>query len=261
MGLFSTKKISKPTNLSVSLKKQTTNVIYNCNDTTITLQKIKDIQAEYTKIENWKKNRVPDTVRIKQIALNYTDRDKEYLVDGLVSAWNPKGTQTLYIYDGIHRYLASQNFSNNLMLLKIITTDNEDIIIQDFKKINKSVSIPYLFLDDYNELKITVCNSVMDMFIKEWPNNQSASRKPWPCNFNKDTFFENVLAELNVDFTLNNIDKLIFDAIVVTNQYVKKYTEDNQIKIYKKSENTGFYLTYIGWNTLKYRIEQCLKNL
>ncbi len=253
MGIFSTKK------KFVSLTK--VSVIYISNDITITFQKIKDIQTEYTKIENWKKNRVPDNVRIKQIALNYTDPCKEYLVDGLVSAWNPKGTQILYIYDGIHRYIASQKFSNNLMLLKIITTDNEDLIIQDFKKINKSVSIPYLFLEDYNELKIIVCNSVMDMFIKEWPDNQSASRKPWACNYNKDTFFENVLSELNVDFTLPNIDKLIFDAIRVTNQYTKQYTLDHKIKIYKKSETTGFYLAYVGSNTLKYKIEQCIKNL
>jgi hypothetical protein len=255
MGIFSTKKICKP------VPEKETKYIYNCNDITISLKKIKDIQAEYTKIENWKKNRTPDKVRIKQIALNYTDNNKEYLVDGLVSAWNPKGTKTLYIYDGIHRYLASQNFSNNLILLKIITTDNEDLIIQDFKKINKSVSIPYLFLEDYDELKITVCNSVMDLFIKQWPNNQSASRKPWLCNYNKDTFFENVLSELNVDFTLPNIDKLIFDAILVTNQYTKQYTADHQIHTYKKSESTGFYLTYVGWNTLKYKIEQCIKNL
>lgn len=245
----------------MTMTSSTINTFYRNENVTISFQTIQDIQDKYKTIENWKKNRAPDNVRVKQIALQYTDNDKVYLVDGIMSAWNPKGTDILYIYDGIHRYLASKEFPKNLVLIKIISSDNEDLVIQDFKKINKSVSIPYLFLEDKNELKITVCNSVMELIAEQWPNNQSPSRKPWPCNYNRDTFMENVLSQLKIDFTLPNIDKLLFEALLVTNQYAKKYTIDNQIKTYKKSEITGFYLTYVGWNSLKYKIEQCIKNL
>lgn len=255
MRLFSTKKNQEYEKPNRYME------FYNYKETSLLFIKITELDNKYKTIENWNKNRIPDEVRIKQIALQYTDQSKNYVVDGLLCAWNPKGTDKLYIYDGIHRYLASKYFPNNLVLIKIISTDNEELIIQDFKNINKSVSIPYLFLEDKNELKITVCNSVMSMVCNNWPNNQSPSRKPWPCNYNKDTFMENLVTQLNIDFTLSNIDKLIFDAIIVTNQYAKKYIVDNQIKIYKKSDSTGFYLTYLGWDTLKYKIEQCFKNL
>lgn len=242
----------KKTSISQSCQTENDYTIYENESVSLKKMSIKDLLDNYN-IKNWSKNRTPDEVRIQQIKSQYSN--KECLIDGIISAWQKPNDNTLFIYDGIHRFTACKNFINNIVIIKILLTDNEECIIQDFKKINLSVSIPYLFLEDHNELKIAVCKNVMDLFSKKWSNNRSPSRNPWKCNFNRDVFIDTILSKLDIDFTIPNIDKILFDILLGINDQAKLYTRENSIQVYKKCHTYNFYIMYLSDNTIKNKIQ------
>lgn len=207
---------------------------------------IKKLYKNYGYITNWSKNRPVDPVRVEQIKLNFNSSTiNNYIIDGMVSAWKKPDENILYIYDGIHRLSASLEYPEHILIMKIFTTSHESEIIDDFKKINLSVSIPFLYLEDDNELKISVCNNVMSMMCKKWRNNISPSRNPWKCNFNRDKFIDEILSKLHVDYTISNIDTVIFEKILEVNAYAKNFINTNNINVYKKCIINDFYIMYL----------------
>ncbi len=217
------------------------NVIYSCDTYDIVKCHINELKSKYT-IQNWQKNRPPDIVRVAQIQQYLLDNHIE-IVDGIICAWLKY--KTLYIYDGIHRLEAALNINKDIMLLiKIVKTKDENVVIHDFKQINSSIPIPYLYLENDNKLKVSVFKSIMDMMCRQFPNCISASRNPWKCNFNRDTFIENILCKLDVNFQKQNIDKLIFQVILGINNKAKHYVYKNNIDYFKKCDINNFFIMY-----------------
>lgn len=226
--------------------------IYNRNNTNVITLKMKDLNGLYN-VKNWNRNRKPDPIRIEEIASKSTHSG---IVDGILCGWARNGSRTLQLYDGIHRYMASKDFPEIVVILKIIVTDYEQVIIDDFKNINKSISVPSIYLEEYNVYKIYVCNNVMDLFCDKWFNNRSPAKRPYSCNYNRDTFIDNVLSKLKIDFELPNIEKRIFEAILYTNDLAKDHVAKHGIKIYQKSISTNFYIMYFNNATIKHNIEE-----
>lgn len=236
------------------------NQIYKQDNVSIFLFTIKDLRSKFHHILNWSKNRKPDQVRIVQIKQQYSDPDKEYLIDGLISAWKYK--DKLYIYDGIHRYEASKNIHKNKILIKIIDTNDESVIINDFKNINKSISLPYIFLEDQNELKVSICNKVSEMLVSQWPMNQSPSRMPWRCNYNRDAMVDTIFSQLEIDYTFPGIANVIFDAFKHANEQAKTHVlNTNRKDIKQKAHDTNFYIRYIDTHIIKHKMETYIKSL
>lgn len=234
--------------------------IYKQGNVSLYFMSIKDLRQKYPHILNWSKNRKPDQIRINQIKQQYSDPEKEYLIDGLVSAWYTK--DKLYIYDGIHRYEASKNIHKNKILIKIITTNDEAIIVNDFKNINKSISLPYIFLEDQNELKVSVCNKVSELMISHWPMNQSPSRAPWRCNYNRDIMVETIFSKLEIDFTFPRIDSIIYEALKNTNEQARFHVNETKRKdIKQKTRDTNFYLRYFDTHVIKHKMETYIKTV
>lgn len=200
-------------------------------------------------VRNWEKNRPPDEVRVKQIKEFYLDKK---MIDGTIVGWK-KGDELL-IYDGIHRLMAAKSDMN--VICKIVTYNNEDDIINDYKRINSSVSLPELYLVDDNEIKVKVCNNVMTKMCKIYKDSVSAKRNPWKCNFNRDVFIENVLSKLDINFETENVDEKLFNIITNLNEKTKKHLKDTNTKYNKKCDTTNFFLMYQSFETIQLNIEK-----
>ena len=227
-------------------------VIFSNNDFDIVKYSVKDLKEMYT-IKNWSKNRPPDNIRVIKIKQYYCDNDIVF-IDGTISAWLKNGE--LHVYDGIHRLQAALACEHHIYaIVKILKLKGEKHVVEDFKRINSSVSIPYLYLEEKNELKINVCESVMKQMCESFSSCVSSSRNPWKCNFNRDNFIENILSKLNIDFERPNIDKIIFQAILGINEKAKKYVLSNKIECFKKCHYNNFYIMYFTSETIISEVE------
>lgn len=221
-------------------------VLYKC--------KIEEINNDIFK--NWEKNRPPDEIRITQIYEYYLNNNLK-IIPGVIYAWEKD--MKLYIYDGIHRFLAAQKTNNNMtFLLQIRKTDKESEIINDFLNLNKSICVPSVYLEEGNIIKKLVCQSVADMLCKKYPSFVSPSRKPYQYNFNRDNTVE-FISTLNIDFTRVNIDLLIFNELMGLNFVAQDFVKNKEINCPKKCHFNKFYLFYLDKNLIKRKIEDALQ--
>lgn len=207
-------------------------------------------------VSNWYKNRPPDNVRIQQIKQYYIDNRVE-LIPGIIYAW--KHDDSLEIYDGIHRLLAgfdmfNTNNINMYLFLNVIETNKEQDIINEFVNINKSVSIPFIYLEQDNMLKRLVCFNVADYLCRTYPQFVSPSRKPHIYNFNRDNIIE-FISDLNIDFTLSGIDKLIINELRGLNIKAQEFVRRNKINYPKKCDYHSFYLFYLEKSFIRHQLE------
>jgi hypothetical protein len=203
---------------------------------------------------NWTKNRPPDKVRIQDICKYYTSHNI-ILVPGIIYAWKHPDKDYIEIYDGIHRLLAAYEQDYDMtFIISIHTTTNEKEIIDAFININKSVSIPYIYLDNTNEIKKTVCEKVAASLCKQYPKFVSSSNRPFIYNFNRDQFIE-FISTLNIPFNKPDIDENILNILQELNKDAKQYVIDKKIKYHDKCSAYEFFLFYLPKHIIKNKLE------
>jgi hypothetical protein len=218
-------------------------------------------------IINWNKNRPPDTLRINELKEYYIS-EKIKIIPGIIYAWNIDNNSPLQIYDGIHRILAAKELlekDENIQftfLICIYNTDDENLIIKDFKAINKSCPVPSLYTDEQNELSLlkrVVCENVVSELCKKYYSFVSPSRKPYKYNFNRDVILE-WLSDFEIDWSLKNLSNIIIQELYGLNYFAKDYVYRNNITTPKKCEYHNFYLWYLEKTYIRSKIEQSIKN-
>lgn len=215
----------------------TSQVLFTDAKSRVALVRIKDLDRNDW--DNWKNNRPPDPVRIAQIS-NYFSVANETLVPGIIHAW-VRGTKFL-VFDGAHRLHAA--FGSDLDMSAIIRyydSAREQDIIEEFTNINKSVSVPYVYLEQDNYVKRTVCQSVVDHLCKKYPAFISPSRNHYSYNFNRDKMIDFV-SELQIDFTKPSVDKILMLELDGLNAFAEDYVSRNNIKLPKKCHYHGVFL-------------------
>lgn len=207
--------------------------------------------------ENWNKNRPPDPVRVEQIK-EYFKLNNVNMIPGIIYGWKNPNNDKIMIYDGIHRLLAGKELEKPMLcLIQLTTTENEQDIINDFTNINKSVSVPSIYLEETDVLKKLVCQSVSDAFCRKYPAFVSPSRKPYIYNFNRDNLVE-FISTLEINFTKPGIDKQIVNEMVGMNFLAKEYVSRNKIEHPKKCQFHNFYLFFLDKSFIKHRLEELL---
>jgi hypothetical protein len=213
------------------------------------------------KFINWSKNRPPDTTRINQLKEYYVS-EKISFIPGIIYAWD--NGDTLQIYDGIHRILAANDLDCEFtFLMCVYKTKDEDLIVNDFKAINKSCPVPTLYTDEQTELTILkklVCENIVEELCKKYYAFVSPSRKPYIYNFNRDVIIE-WLSEFNIDWNIKNLSAIIFQELQGLNFVAKDYVERNKINPPKKCHFHNFYLWYLTKPFIQNKIEQYIKGL
>lgn len=215
---------------------------------------INNIKQNYD-IQNWKKNRPVDQIRVNDI-LNYYKFNNIKIVPGIVYAWY--NNNVYYIYDGIHRITAANELDNNIKLILYINySKNENDIICEFSNINKSISLPNIYIDHNNEIKKEMCESIVDLLSTNYPKFISPSKKPLVYNFNRDMLVE-FISTINIDFNTLNIEKQVYNILMELNLEAKNNIINSNISHPKKCEKYNFYLLYLEKHYIKSRIESCI---
>jgi hypothetical protein len=214
---------------------------------------------------NWNKNRPPDSSRINELK-EYYITEKIKIIPGIIYAWD--NDNQLQIYDGIHRLLAAKELleeNENIQytfLMCIYTTQDEDLIIKDFKAINKSCPVPTLYTDEQNELSLikrVVCENVVSELCKRYKEFVSPSRKPYRYNFNRDVVLE-WLSEFEMNWNVKNLSNIIIQELQGLNYFAKDYVHRNSITTPKKCNFHNFYLWYLDKSFIRNKIESSIKN-
>lgn len=214
---------------------------------------------------NWNKNRPPDNTRINELKEYYLN-EKVKVIPGIIYAWD--NNETLQIYDGIHRILAAKELvkeNNNLQftfLMNIYKTEDEDLIIKDFKAINKSCPVPTLYTNEQNELtllKRVVCENVISELCKNYQAFVSPSRKPYKYNFNRDVTLE-WLSEFDINWNVKNLSNIIIQELQGLNYFAKDYVQRNKIDAPKKCNYHNFYLWYLDKSFIRNKLEKAISN-
>jgi hypothetical protein len=215
---------------------------------------------------NWSKNRPPDQTRINELKEYYIS-EKIKIIPGIIYAWN-NNDSILQIYDGIHRILAAKELLQEnkdlqfTFLICIYITQNEDLIIKDFKAINKSCPVPTLYTDDQTDLtllKRVICENVVTELCKQYKDFVSPSRKPFKYNFNRDVTLE-WLSNFEIDWCVKNLSNIIVQELNGINYIAKDYVNRNNITHPKKCDYHNFYLWYLEKSFIQKKIEQSIKN-
>lgn len=147
-------------------------------------------------IKQWKYNRPPDTSRIPEIH-NWM---KEFnRMDGMLNLAYIQN-EGLVCFEGNHRRLALDGL-NIIVFVDIIWDTTHDIITHEFQRINKSVSVPDIYVaENNNTLRIEIEDAV-SLFRKKYQMHESSSGRPIRPNFNRDKLTDEITRlqkELNI---------------------------------------------------------------
>jgi hypothetical protein len=161
-------------------------------------------------IKRWKFNRPPDIDRIESIREELKTLKR---IDGIIYLGCVDGQ--LVCYEGNHRREALRGAPPGMtyILVDIIWDTTDDIIKQEFLRLNKSVSVPELYKDP-DEKRREELEGVMERFCKKWKHYKSASAKPNRPNFNRDNL-------------LQQFDRIMQEAKLTAEELEKRLDEVN----------------------------------
>ena len=231
-------------------------IVFKSEKITMILSNINYVKDKF-KILNWNKNRPADITRVNNITKYYIDDDLE-IVPGIVYIWYNAGIY--YIYDGLHRYTSALNNTKNMkILIHISYTEDENDIIKEFLNLNKSISVPTIYLDNSTLIKKQVCQNISDHLCRTYPTFVSPSRKPFIYNFNRDNLVE-FISTLEINFELLNIEIYIIKSLISLNEESKFNILSGNISHPKKCDKYNFYLFYLEKSYIKKKIESFINS-
>jgi hypothetical protein len=215
----------------------------------------KELCKKYKSIKNWRFNRPVDACRVEEIK-TYLIENKEVILPGILSAWEIDGE--LEIYDGFHRFSACCALNDDIKFIIRICNLGLDVIKKDFKAINQSISVPYLYLQENNNEKRKVIESIVQKFCERYPKNISPSRNCQKQNFNRDNFIS-LLQNLDVDYFIPNLDVKIYQSLLGINNQAKMFVKTNKIQTPNKCYIYDFFLFYYEPGTILTKIQEDLQ--
>ena len=203
-------------------------------------------------VVNWSKNRPACKTRIDDI-VKYYRKNNVKIIPGIIYVWYNSGKY--HITDGLHRYDAAIKLNRNIdLILHINYSNDENIIIEEFLNINKSISIPSIYLDSDNLVKKELCQKIVNYLCEKYPKFISPSRNHYTYNFNRDLLIE-FFSELNIDFHKNELYDKLINLISNLNYKAKFNIINGNITHPKKCDKYNFYLFYLDKSYIKSEIE------
>lgn len=168
-------------------------------------------------LKNWKRNRRPDALRVKEIVSSLARNE---IVQPYISCAEII-TGQLDVYDGMHRAdafkialhecIISKDF---MLIIDCLFGKSDSEIAKCFKNINKSVPVPDLYTEEIEDVGMYIISAINDL-VKEYCDKYSdfvkVSKSPQRPNFNRDMFSDDLfklykdLQEDFPDITINII--------------------------------------------------------
>jgi hypothetical protein len=192
-------------------------------------------------IWTWKYNRPPTDDRISEIH-EWNAQFKR--MDGLLNLAYIPGTG-LVCFEGNHRRLALRDLDITV-LVDILWDVTDEIVMHEFRRINKSVSVPDLYVvETESSLKAEV-EQFVAWFRKKYSAHEVASERPQRPNFNRDGLTDQI-TRLQKETGISMKD--LADRLDLLNI---RYSEQSRVKlsakIIEKCAKTGLWL--FAWSTV-----------
>jgi hypothetical protein len=198
-------------------------------------------------ISKWKDNRPVDNKRVREIAKSIKQQD---LVDGIIYIARIKRNKKYEYecYDGFHRFSALKLLKNNYnVLINILQANNDNVIREKFKLLNKMMLVSDLYLEELEENDGNYQETIeltCDYILAIWDDHCKTSNQPQRPHFNIDGLKNTLLEVLkNCDVKLNS-DTLFSNIEELNEKYRIKYKDSNLFSknILEKCNKTGCYL-------------------
>lgn len=211
-----------------------------------------DVQGEHTvywmkasvfaqlPIKRWKYNRPPDESRIAEIRDHIL---KTKRVDGIL--YLACINNEIVCYEANHRREAMKGIEGlHNILVDMMWDTSDEIIKQEFLRLNKAVSVPELFLEEKSEISYEELRDIVDEFCKNYKSLQSPSKHPQRPNFNRDNFMDELYQIIKE--TGLTPEQVIHKLTILNTQLRLKDKSDLSKTILEKCERTGLWL--FAWN-------------
>ena len=208
-------------------------------------------------VKNWRYNRTPDKARCREIAAHLQSKPIETVF--YLASHKNKEKDTYEILDGIHRYTALKMLPVDYItgeiayvLLNIRYDATEGELVDFFKSLNKSIPVPDLYLQNPDQVKRDVIQSVVDRWEFHYAQHFSVSLKFQRPNMNR-TVFINLLDDIYEKYSEDAVDaveleeKLMRYNEVVRQQFEGVTTPKTAIE---KCTRSGLWLFMVGYDGL-----------
>jgi hypothetical protein len=191
-------------------------------------------------IKTWKYNRPPSDERVAEIR-KWNDQFRR--MDGVLNlAYIPH--EGLVCFEGNHRRMAVQDL-NITVLADILWDVTDEIVMHEFRRINKSVSVPDLYVAETEaSLKLEI-ETAVNAFRKKYPTHETTSARPQRPNFNRDVLTDQITriqAETGI-----TVKELVARMEELNETYSEQNTSKLSQKIIDKCETSGLWL--FAWNS------------
>jgi len=186
----------------------------------------------------WKFNRPPDPERVAEIR---TFMKESKRADGLI--YLACINHQLVCYESNHRRMAlKQGMPDDMnhILVDIIWDATDDLIKQEFLRLNKAISVPDLYVDNSAEESFETITKAIDTFCAKYPSLRSASGRPNRPNYNRDLFtqdFHRVMKELRI-----SADELLARLERLNTELATKDRGRLTMNVVQKCEKAGLWL-------------------
>lgn len=186
-------------------------------------------------IKQWKYNRPPDFSRVPDI---HTWMKQFNRMDGLLNLAYISG-EGLVCFEGNHRRLALEGL-DIVVLVDIVWDATHDTLIHEFRRLNKSVCVPDLYVvENETTLRGEIENAVAE-FRKKYPLLESNSGRPQRPNYNRDKLTDEIhrlRGELNIPVAsvMSRLDAL-------NEKYKTRDRTKLSEKTVQKCEDSGLWL-------------------
>lgn len=206
-------------------------------------------------VKNWRYNRTPDKARCREIAAHLQSKPIETVF--YLASHKNKEKDTYEILDGIHRYTALKMLPVDYItgeiayvLLNIRYDATEGELVDFFKSLNKSIPVPDLYLQNPDQVKRDVIQSVVDRWEFRYAQHFSVSFKFQRPNMNR-TVFINLLDDIYEKYSEDAVDAVdLEEKLMRYNEVVRQQFEGVTTKAVEKCMRSGLWLFMIGYDGL-----------
>jgi hypothetical protein len=216
-------------------------------------------------IERWNYNRPPDMLRIPDICKSYRGKKMVTGIIYLTKEYDSKNMKMrYYCYDGLHRLKALEELDNDIeVIIDIFIEPNECLVINEFKKINKSNPVPELYIESMDKRennKLEIIKEVVEYYYNRYNKFKffSSSSNPRRPHENRDRMMRKLCELLNDNPYEETFNKLSYDKWIkfleLKNELFKGLVKEakmnnNQLNKCKKSDM--FLFIYSDWHKKK----------
>lgn len=191
-------------------------------------------------VKQWKFNRPPDFTRIPEIR-DWMSQFRR--MDGLLNLAYISG-EGLVCFEGNHRRLALEGLDIPV-LVDIVWNATDETINHEFRRLNKAVSVPDLYVADTSaSLRVELEDAVAE-FRKRYSSMESNSGRPQRPNYNRDKLTDE-FTRLHKEVMIP-VDELMTRIYALNDTYASKDKSKLTEKIRQKCEASGLWL--FAWSS------------